>query len=72
MIGRKSGQAFGWAGEQAGYHVTVLAVVVDSEELWALGIGQVFEEDHQGQTKGPGSSEGPWWALEQMWGEDGL
>lgn len=48
------------------------AVVRNSEELWALGIGQVFEEGHEGQTKGPGSSEGPWWALEQARGEDGL
>lgn len=48
------------------------AVVRNSEELWALGIGQVFEEGHEGQTKGPGSSEGPWWALEQAPGEDGL
>lgn len=28
-----------------------------------------FEEGLESQTKGPGSSEEPWWALEQAWGE---
>lgn len=61
----------GWAGEQTGY-MRLYWAGVKNEELWGVGMGPAFEDGLEGQNKGPDSTEGPWWALEQAWGEDGL
>lgn len=47
-----------------GYRVAVLGSSQKRGGAVGTGIGQAFEE-----IKSPGSSECPWWALEQTWGE---
>lgn len=58
VVGGRSGQAFGWAGEQSGYWVAGLGSGQKLRGAVGTGLGLASEEGLGGETESPSSSEG--------------